>query len=154
MKRNILVLLSLLVTGYVSAQEVVSTQGGTIFNANGSIDFTVGEVMINTFTNGTNDLTQGFQQTNWNFVGIEDHLPSYEVTIFPNPTSDVLNIKTSEYQNVNYTLYDGKGQLVLQNKLSAEQTVIQVSRLAPGNYSLVLNNDTQNLKTFLLIKYR
>ena len=44
----------------VSAQEVVSTQGDSYSNASGSIDFTIGEVIITTGTDGTNDLTQGF----------------------------------------------------------------------------------------------
>ena len=137
----------------VSAQEVVATQGDSYSNASGSIDFTIGEVIIDTGTDGTNDITQGFHQTNWNFVGLEDHSPNYEATIFPNPTSEVLNIRTSAFENVTYTLYDAQGKLVMQNILSAEQTPIQVSQLAPGSYSLTLNNQTQNLKTFKLIKH-
>jgi hypothetical protein len=153
MKKNALLLLTLITTLSVSAQEVVSTQGDSYSNANGSIDFTIGEVVINTGTDGTNDLTQGFHQTNWNFLGVEDFAPNYEAIIFPNPTEDVLNIKTSMFENVTYTLYDGLGKLVMQDKLSAEQTPIQVSQLAPGSYSLTLNNETQNLKTFKLIKH-
>ena len=61
-------LFSLFATLSVSAQEVVSTQGDSYSNASGSIDFTIGEVIIDTGTDGTNDLTQGFHQTNWNFV--------------------------------------------------------------------------------------
>jgi hypothetical protein len=152
MKKNLLVLLSLITTLSVSAQEVVSTQGDSYSNANGSIDFTIGEVIINTGTDGANDLTQGFHQTNWNFLGLEDFAPNYEAIIFPNPTEDVLNIRTSAFENVTYTLYDAQGKLVMQNILSAEQTPIQVSQLAPGSYSLTLNNETQNLKTFKLIK--
>ena len=152
MKKTAFVLLSLFATITVSAQEVVSTQGDTYSNANGNIDFTIGEVIINTGTDGTNDLTQGFHQTNWNLVGLEDHAPSYEAIIFPNPTSEVLNIRTSTFENVTYTLYDAQGKLILQDKLSAEQTPIQVSQLAPGSYSITLNNQTQNLKTFKLIK--
>jgi len=152
MKKNALLLLSLITTLSVSAQEVVSTQGDSYSNANGSIDFTIGEVVINTGTDGTNDLTQGFHQTNWNFLGVEDFAPNYEAIIFPNPTEDVLNIKTSMFENVTYTLYDGLGKLVMQDILSAEQTPIQVSELAPGAYSLTLNNQTQNLKTFKLVK--
>ena len=53
-------------------QEVVSTQGDSYTNASGSIDFTIGEVVINTVTDGTNDLTQGFHQTNWNFLGFHE----------------------------------------------------------------------------------
>ena len=152
MKKRIFLFATFFAAFAATAQEVVSSQGQTYSNANGSIDFTVGEVIINTGSNGTNDLTQGFHQTNWNFLGVEDFAPDYQATIFPNPTEDVLNIRTSAFENVTYTLYDAQGKLVMQNILSAEQTPIQVSQLAPGSYSLTLNNETQNLKTFKLIK--
>ena len=152
MTKITLVLFSFFASLAVSAQEVVSTQGDSYSNASANIDFTIGEVIINTGTDGTNDLTQGFHQTNWNFVGLDDNDPSYEATIFPNPTSELLNIRTSTFENVTYTLYDAQGKLILQDKLSAEQTPIQVSQLAPGNYSITLTNETQNLKTFKLVK--
>jgi hypothetical protein len=152
MIKHTLLFLTLLTSLSVTAQEVVSTQGDSYSNASGSIDFTIGEVIINTGTDGTNDLTQGFHQTNWNFLGVEDFAPNYEAIIYPNPTEDVLNIRTSTFENVTYTLYDALGKRVMQDKLSAEQTPIQVSQLAPGSYSLTLNNETQNLKTFKLIK--
>ena len=152
MLKNTLFFFLLLSSVCVSAQEVVATQGDSYTNSSGSIDFTIGEVVINAGTDGSNDLTQGFHQTNWNFVSIEDHVPSYEAIIFPNPTSEVLNIRTSTFENVTYTLYDARGKLVIQDKLSSAQTPIQVSQLAPGAYSLILNNDAQKLKTFRLIK--
>ena len=152
MKKNTIVLFSLFAVFSVSAQEVIATQGDSYSNGSGSIDFTIGEVIIATGTDGTNDLTQGFHQTNWNFLGLEDFAPNYEAIIFPNPTEDVLNIRTSTFENVTYTLYDAQGKLVMQDILSAEQTPIQVSQLAPGSYSLTLNNETQNLKTFKLVK--
>jgi hypothetical protein len=152
MKKNTIVLFSLFATLTLSAQEVLSTQGDSYSNGSGGIDFTLGEVIIATGTNGTNDITQGFHQTNWNFLGVEDFTPNYEATIFPNPTQDDLNIKTSVFENLTYTLYDAQGKLVIQNVLSAEQTSIEVSQLAPGSYSLTLNNETQNLKTFKLVK--
>ena len=160
MKRHTLVLFSLFVAISVSAQEVVATQGDSYSNASANIDFTIGEVIIDTGTDGNNDLTQGFHQTNWNFLGVEDFAPDYEASIFPNPTSDVLNIRTSSFENVTYTLYDAQGKLVMQNILSAEQTPIQVSELAPGAYSLELifeegskgSLSSPKRKTFKLIK--
>ena len=152
MKKQTLLMFSLFATLSTSAQDVVSTQGDSYSNASANIDFTIGEVVINTGTDGTNDLTQGFHQTNWNFLGVEDFAPNYEAIIFPNPTEDVLNIRTSKFENVTYTLYDAQGKLVMHDILSAEQTPIQVSQLAPGSYSLTLNNETQNLKTFKLVK--
>lgn len=157
MKIYTIVIFLLLYATTISAQEVVSTQGDSYSNANGSIDFTVGEAIINTGTDGSNDLTQGFHQTNWNFLGVEDFAPDYEASIFPNPTSDVLNIKTSSFENVTYTLYDAQGKLVLQSILAAEVTPIQVSHLAPGAYSLQLTfeegkKSASKSKTFKLIK--
>lgn len=152
MKKKTLMLFLLFASLAVTAQEVVATQGCSYSNASANIDFTIGEVIIDTGTDETNDLTQGFHQTNWNFLGVEDFAPNYEAIIFPNPTQDVLNIRTSAFENVTYTLYDVQGKLVMQNILSAEQTPIQVSQLAPGNYSLTLNSETQNLKTFKLVK--
>ena len=163
MKKNTIVLLSLFTALTVSAQEVVSTQGDSYSNASANIDFTIGEVIINTGTDGSHDLTQGFHQTNWNFLGVEDFAPDYEASIFPNPTSDVLNIKTSSFENVTYTLYDAQGKLVLHSILAAEVTPIQVSHLAPGSYSLELIFENSNdgalssskrskSKTFKLIK--
>ena len=152
MKKRTLFLFSLLSTIAVSAQEVLSTQGDSYSNTSANINFTIGEVVINTGTDGTVDLTQGFHQTNWDFVGMEDHSPSFNASVFPNPTSEVLNIRTSSFENVRYTLYNAQGKLLIQDILSAEQTPIQVGQLAPGSYSIILNNQTQNLKTFKLIK--
>ena len=160
MKKHTLVLFSFFASLAVSAQEVVSTQGDSYSNASGNIDFTIGEVIIDTGTDGANDLTQGFHQTNWNFLGVDDHGQNYEATIFPNPTEDLLNIRTSTFENVTYTLYDAQGKLVMQDILSAEQTPIQVSELAPGAYSLELifeegskgSLSSPKRKTFKLIK--
>ena len=151
--KKLLLIGAIALTSSVYCQEVVSTQGESYSNASGSIDFTIGEVVINTVSDGTNDLTQGFHQTNWSFVGLDNHLPSYEAIVFPNPTEEILNVRASVFEDVTYTLYDAKGKLVLQDLLSAEQTPIQVSQLAPGNYSLTLSNQNQNLKTFKLIKH-
>ena len=135
-------------------QEVISSQGNSYTNSNVNIDFTIGEVIINTETDGTHYMTQGFHQTNWFFSELENHTPSYEAIIFPNPTEESLNIKTSTYENVVYMLYDAQGNLVMQNELFEEQTSLKVSHLAPGKYSLVLNNKTEKLKTFKLIKHK
>ena len=134
MKKTAFVLLSLFATITVSAQEVVATQGDSYSNASGNIDFTIGEVVINTGTDGTNDLTQGFHQTNWNFLGVEDFAPNYEALIFPSPTDDRLNTRTNNFENVTHTL-------------SVGQTPIQESHLAQESYSLTLNVETQNLNT-------
>ena len=150
--KKTLVLLSLLTTFTIIAQEVIATQGDSYSNGNGSIDFTLGEVLINTGTDGTNDITQGFHQTNWYFLELDDHAPELEVMIYPNPTSEVINIRTSEFEGASFALYDANGKIVLYDLLVAEFTEIQVGTLLPGKYLLTINKDEQKLKTFKLVK--
>lgn len=154
MKKTAFLLFSLFATISVSAQEVVTTQGDSYSNASGNIDFTLGEVVINTGTDGTNDLTQGFHQTNWSFVSIENHITNYEAIIFPNPTDDFLNIQSISFKNVNYSLFDEMGKLVLNGTLYTEKTSLDVSKLQTGSYSLILNRSENKLKTFNIIKTR
>ena len=152
MKNRTLFTLFILCVLKVSAQEVLSTQGNSYSNTQGSVEYTIGEVIINTASNGSNDLTQGFHQTNWKFLGMEDLAPNLDVSIFPNPTSDLLNIRTKEYKNLFYLLYDSQGNLVSNGELKGEQTVFQVDHLNAGAYFLSVRNETESLKTFQLIK--
>ena len=135
------------------SQEVVSTQGDSYSNASGSIDFTIGEVVINTTTDGTNDLTQGFHQTNWNFLGVDNHDQHFEATVYPNPMGTELFIQTENFEFVSYVLYDATGRIVAEEKMGSIETSIDVSSFAPSSYSLVLRNENQeNIKTFKLVK--
>jgi hypothetical protein len=136
----------------VSAQVVVSTQGESYTNANGYLDFTIGEVVIETVINSNAKLTQGFHQSKWTVLGIEDNFPSFEVSIFPNPITSILNIRTANFKNVRYALYDVQGRLVAKELLLQDQTAIPLNEVAQGSYSLILTKGSQILKTFKLIK--
>ena len=154
MKYRLLLIFFVSYSATLFSQEVVSSQGDSYTNSGVSLDFTIGEVVTFTGSNVENILTQGFHQTNWSFVNIENHVPSYEAIIYPNPAEDFLNIQASLYENVSYVLYDEMGKLILQGRLLTEKTSLEVSQLATGRYSLILNNSKENLKTFNIIKTR
>jgi hypothetical protein len=145
---------TILFTINLFSQGVISSQGDSYTDSSASIDFTIGEVVTSTVSNGEKTLTQGFHQTNWSFVSIENHVPNYEAIIFPNPTDNFLNIKAISFKNVNYSLFDEMGKLVLNGTLYSEKTSLDVSKLHTGLYSLVLNNSENKLKTFNIIKTR
>lgn len=134
------------------AQEVVASQGESYSGATAKVDFTIGEVVINTGLGATVDLTQGFHQTNWKFTGLEDNAPELAILVYPNPASDFLHIQTSDFKNITFALYDEAGRLVAQDRLSEKTTAVRVGELAAGNYSLVLSDETHQLKLFKLIK--
>lgn len=134
------------------AQEVVSSQGDSYSGPGGSVDFTVGEVVIFTGTDGSNDVTQGFHQTNWNFAGVIDHQPEQSALVYPNPTEDQLIIKMENFDGVNFQLTDAAGKIVREGLLSGTESQVDVADFAPGNYNVVLLLNQEKLKTFKLIK--
>lgn len=141
-------------TGFtVYGQEVISTQGDSYSNASGSIDYTLGEVVITTGTDGTNDITQGFHQTNWNFLGVDDKAPNINIGIYPNPSSDVLNIQSSSHEGMAFTMIDAYGKIVMEHTLSSELTTIQVAHLVSGNYHLLIHLKGETIKDFHLVKH-
>ena len=152
MIKNSLIFFLLFTNFCVVGQEVITNQGGTYVHSNGIIDFTIGEVIIETGTNGTLDITQGFHQTYWNIVKIEEHDSNYQALVFPNPTSEILNIRTNNFENITYSLYDAQKKLIIRNILSSNETLVLVNHLEQGNYFLILNNRNNILKTFHLIK--
>ena len=54
----------------VKSQEVKGTSGDYFQNAQASLSWTIGEPMTETYTTGTNILTQGFHQTGLTIVSI------------------------------------------------------------------------------------
>lgn len=152
MKKKIAVAIGLFSCISIQAQTVVSSAGETYSTGSGSLDFSVGEVVIFTGTVGTTTFTQGFHQTNWNFSGVYDHSTQYEALIYPNPTIDLINISTDDFEGVTYTLHDAAGRIVFVGQLYTANTALDFSEFASGTYSITLSRAGENLKTFKLIK--
>ena len=79
-------------------------------------------------------------------VGIADIFIISEITLFPNPTQEILNIQFSSLQGkyTNLTIHDVTGRIVQQEKLligtGVNTSRINVSNLSNGLYSLVIEN--------------
>jgi hypothetical protein len=75
-----------------------------------------------------------------------------EIKVFPNPVSDVLNIKMPlESGNTTLTIFDVIGNRVLEKAMSSNNDVINMSNLASGLYMLQIKSAVKS-KTVKLIK--
>jgi hypothetical protein len=73
-----------------------------------------------------------------------------KVQIFPNPTTDVLNIVLPNEQNAAMLLTDNQGRLVLTQNLTQQQTSINTDNLAKGNYNItIFQNGNMTTKRFI-----
>jgi hypothetical protein len=151
MNKTKLALIAVFASCSVFSQDVIGTAGGSYSTTAGNIDFTIGEVVINTGTNGTEDLTQGFHQPSWTYAGVYEFV-DYNAVVFPNPTIDVVNINAVDFAGVTFTLQDAAGRIVLVGDLTDASTTLDFSVYASGTYSITLSKQGENLKTFKLIK--
>ena len=162
---NKILLLFILISwsNYLYSQEVsleiVSTAGETFQGNSMQIDWTLGELAITTLQNSDHQITQGFHQPNY-IATIVDELPEEigQVNVFPNPTSDWLEItfslnQTNEIQTL---LYDIHGRLILkkENKGQIISEHISLKELPNGNYFLtILIDKDQYSKTYKIQKF-
>jgi len=150
MKRNLLILFIMLLTLSVGAQqikqEVIASAGGfNVASDNSiSISWTLGETIIPTFTSqdGSLILTHGFQQKLLITTVAENILNPVQVTVFPNPASEVINIEfdTPVDGEISLFLLDTQGKLVKTEKIEAATTNKQINMqdLPSGIYYLRL----------------
>jgi hypothetical protein len=70
-----------------------------------------------------------------NFTGI-DEMKNFAVSIYPNPSRDILYINSEIELFSSLELIDNQGRIVLIDKLKGNQTSVNLEAIAPGNYYL------------------
>lgn len=139
------------------AQNTIPASGGNATGSGGSVNYTVGQVVDDTYTGTNGSVAQGVQQPYEISVvnGIDEALGiSLEIKVYPNPTMDFIKLKTANYeiQNLRYQLYDMNGRLVKENKVEGDETNIVMSNLVPATYFLKVMEKKEVIKTFKIIK--
>lgn len=136
-------LFTFLVTSFVSeigfSQDLflVGAAGTYTEDTGGSVSWSLGELVIETASSSTRDITQGFQQGNIYVTGVEE-LKDSEISIYPNPAAEYVTIQSDEAVNV--SIYDMSGRLVGTWYFTNTQNLINVSDYSRGTYSLVIES--------------
>jgi hypothetical protein len=142
---------------FLNAQqlEVINSGGGYLENGEGSITFSIGEVVIETIAHGELCFTQGFCQANVTVTAIGE-IPSldYELLAYPNPTKNFVILKTNKdnLTHLKYLLYDFNGRLLTQKDIVSNETKIPFQFLIPSTYLLKIIDKEVEVKTFKIIK--
>lgn len=137
------------------AQEVVATDGDHFINSSGSISYTIGEPVTETYSGTSTILTQGFQQSSLVVTGIfEPGGINYEITAYPNPAIEFVTVKVSsiETPDMQYLLYDSNGRLLLRGLINDTETDIPFANYIPAEYILKILQNKTELISFKIIK--
>src|ERR1043165_4995768 len=96
---------------------VVGSTGSSGTSASGNIDWTVGEIMTETFSSG-NIVTQGFHQP-WTSLATSIGSPAASAfDVYPNPVSDHLNIQFPGAGNASYRSEEHTSELQSRGLIS------------------------------------
>ncbi|MEA1897689.1 MAG: T9SS type A sorting domain-containing protein [Bacteroidota bacterium] len=164
MKRSILSFVFLVTAGLLFAQvsmvnSVLATAGAYQTNGSYSLSWTVGELAVSTLTEGSNVLTQGFQQP-WDMaVNIADGPEiNWSVKAYPNPVYDYLNVKFSLEKSEEFTIEvtDITGKKVLTREpqmINTDEIVdLDFAQFKPGIYFLMVYSSDQKVHKVYKIK--
>ncbi|MCP4552705.1 MAG: T9SS type A sorting domain-containing protein [Bacteroidetes bacterium] len=135
--------------------EVINSGGGFYENDQGSLTFSIGEVVIETISQDKlYYLTQGFCQADIMVIPMPP--PSYDILLYPNPAKDfvILKINNDDLGNLSYLLYDINGVLLRSNQITSNESSIPFSSLAPATYLLKIINNQIEVKSFKIIKIK
>ena len=130
--------------------EVIASAGEHYDNGTVQLSWTLGEVVIDTYDNGTNILTQGFHQTQLTVTSIEEDLADIRINLYPNPTSEFLNIDLGNNEkDINLQLYDMTGRLVHKDVINAYDTkyVLPMQTVATGKYLIQMQSEDGKMNT-------
>ncbi len=146
------------VSGQEIKQQVISSAGGYDVSGDISLSWTLGELVISTVESSGGDLilTQGFQQSKLEVTAIEENPDlGVAVTIYPNPTSEILNIKfvlPLEGETL-MQLAAPDGSIVLIEEVPSGVLIKQINMQAypAGTYFLRIQNGIK-LNVYKIIK--
>jgi len=137
------------------AQESVNTSGANAIGSGGSVSYSVGQVAYS-YENGLNgNSNQGVQQPYEIYsVSIENTTSNISLTVFPNPTTDVLNLQFEDYIDFNpvLILINPNGKILINQEITSKTTSVNLSEMAPAVYILNIVSASKTIETFKIIK--
>lgn len=161
-------LLILLIISFLSVnaqidtnQQVIGSAGEELKSNKGSVNFTVGEPIIQTYLNrgGASSVTQGFHQTFFEIIDVSKNAnpknEELEIKVWPNPTVQFLNVDfgdQSSLEHLEVNIIDAKGALLADIQVQ-ENLVIDLRDYPVSSYFLRIY-DTKNaaIKLYKVIK--
>jgi len=157
LKLSYLFLLLATSTAYAQLHhQMISSQGGTSKTNNGIIvTQTIGQQSVNgNYDNQYFKIGQGFQQANWSRIILEQTIPEFEVSLYPNPFNNIVNIQHNSDEDININVFDPAVRLVFKSliNVTSPKQSINLEQLPSGVYLIHLQSNHLKYFTKLIKK--
>nr|WP_315034685.1 T9SS type A sorting domain-containing protein [uncultured Chryseobacterium sp.] len=140
----------------VSGQETLNTSGTNMSGMTGNVTASLGQVFHETTSSSGGNITAGVQQPYeiTPTLGIDITEISLNLAIFPNPTTDILNLKLGfkDYDKYRYDIFDSSGKLLASKPILQAQTQIIMTSYPAAVYLLKISKEGKAIKIFKVLK--
>jgi len=138
----------------INSPELISSAGGNLIQDNYNLCFSLGEIAIETFIQTDIILTQGFQQENYQISALDETFDTHTITLYPNPTQDILHIDCNIEQSVDLVLKDIKGSEIstLLQVDGMQRQNIYLNQFSQGIYFLEVRLNNKNKQVYKIQK--
>lgn len=131
---------------------VTSSGSGFFSKSIGSVDWTLGEAVIETCIESPEILTQGFCQPMETITSVKEQVVEFEAKIYPNPFTDEITINLPVYnQSCNGAIYSSTGQIIRNFTIDSSETTIHLNDCNSGLYYIRIIVENQPF-SYVVIK--
>lgn len=142
------------------AQYSVNTAGGNTSDENGSVSYSIGQIVYSAYAESDGKVSEGVQQPYEIFLitSVEElEELDLELTVFPNPVVDQLHLIITvndflQLSDLHYRLLDLNGKTLKSQTIISDISLVNMSGKQPGIYFLQVNASGENIGLFKIIK--
>ena len=141
----------------LQAQESIPASGGIASGSGGTTSYSVGQVVYTTNAGTTGTVSQGAQQPFE--ISVVTQIKNAEnillqASIYPNPTSDFLNLKIENFKKQKYEIqiFNLNGKLLETKEIENAESKIEMKSYAGSTYFIKVMQKEKEIKTFKIIK--
>ena len=163
MKINLFIFLlvsAMFIPGLAIAQQSTVAAEGNATGLNGSVSYSIGQIVYTSHAASSGNINQGVQQPfDVMIVSTSEIGDAFSTSIYPNPASTAIHLQIdpdadSKYHvnELSYTLTDMNGRYLKHDDIVANSTMVPVEDLTEAVYFLHIQYRHENIKTFKIVK--
>lgn len=133
--------------------QLISSMGGV--SPDSELHSSLGESFVATLSDLSNDdikITSGFYQNSSLLTSIGPEPIAVELSFYPNPSSDIVNVHSSEGYELSVTVLGANGQLLSTKHISNNDSQVSLAEYPDGVYYLRLTNEDAMVNIYKVFK--
>lgn len=134
--------------------EVIGNSGDFFLGSGASLSWTLGEIMTETYSGTSNQLTQGFQQPIRILSEVNEITNPVFIQVYPNPTQAVFTLLIpGNQEQLAVIIYNSSGELILNDFYSGQGPKdYNLEPYASGMYFIQIRNSDGSIVETLKIQ--